>query len=43
MNKQYPRLLSLPKDHSFFLFGARNTGKSTLIKEVYADSCLILD
>ena len=43
MNKQYPRLLSLPKDHSFFLFGARNTGKSTLIKEIYADSCLILD
>ncbi len=26
------RLLSLPKKHSFFLFGARQTGKSTLIK-----------
>lgn len=26
------RLLQLPKEHSFFLFGARNTGKSTLIK-----------
>lgn len=26
-----PRLLKLPKKRSFFLFGARNTGKSTLI------------
>ncbi len=29
------RLLTLPKDHSFFLFGARGTGKSTLIKHFY--------
>jgi predicted AAA+ superfamily ATPase len=27
----YPRLLELPSDHSFFLFGARGTGKSTLL------------
>ena len=26
------RILQLPNDRSFFLFGARNTGKSTLIK-----------
>ena len=30
-----PRLLVLPKNHSFFLFGARNTGKSTLIGSQY--------
>lgn len=29
------RLLALPRDHSFFLFGARGTGKSTLIKNFY--------
>lgn len=29
------RLLTLPKDHSFFLFGARGTGKSTLIRHFY--------
>lgn len=28
----YQRLLNLPKNHSFFLFGPRNTGKSTLIE-----------
>ncbi len=28
------RLLKLPKQHSFFLFGPRGTGKSTLIKNV---------
>jgi predicted AAA+ superfamily ATPase len=27
-----PRLLKLPKDESFFLFGARGTGKTTLLK-----------
>lgn len=30
------RLLTLPADHSFFLFGARGTGKSTLIKNSYS-------
>src|SRR3990167_10028292 len=29
------RLLRLPKKKSFFLFGARNTGKSTLIKNTF--------
>jgi AAA+ ATPase superfamily predicted ATPase len=29
------RLLSLLKDRSFFLFGAINTGKSTLIREEF--------
>lgn len=26
------RLLQLPKECNFFLFGARNTGKSTLLR-----------
>lgn len=29
------RLIKLPKGHSLFLFGARNTGKSTLLKKLY--------
>lgn len=29
------RLLELPKARSFFLFGARNTGKSTLLKHTF--------
>lgn len=29
------RLLKLPKKHSFFLFGARGTGKSTLLEESF--------
>ena len=29
------RLLTLPLNHSFFLFGARNTGKSTLLKKYF--------
>ena len=32
----YTRLLKLPKNKSFFLFGARNTGKSTLIEEQFS-------
>lgn len=31
----YARLLTLPKNRSFFLFGPRNTGKSTLIEEQF--------
>lgn len=31
----YTRLLELPKKHNFFLFGARNTGKSTLIESIF--------
>lgn len=42
-SKIFPRLLKLPSSHSLFLFGARNTGKSTLVKEVYAESSLIID
>lgn len=30
------RLLTLPKTHSFFLLGARNTGKSTLIETQFS-------
>ncbi len=29
----FPRCISLPKDHSFFLFGPRGVGKTTLLKE----------
>ncbi|MCH9689822.1 MAG: AAA family ATPase [Gammaproteobacteria bacterium] len=29
-----PRLLNLPKDESFFLFGARSTGKTTLLRNL---------
>jgi predicted AAA+ superfamily ATPase len=32
-----PRLLNLPKNKSFFLFGARGTGKSSLLKAVFSD------
>ena len=40
----YQRLLQLPKNRSFFLFGARNTGKSTLIEAYFpADHCLWFD
>jgi predicted AAA+ superfamily ATPase len=31
----YQRILQLPKKKHFFLFGARNTGKSTLIKKLF--------
>lgn len=34
----YNRLLSLPKANSFFLFGQRGTGKSTLIKQTLLTS-----
>ncbi|CAN5359871.1 hypothetical protein BH10PSE19_BH10PSE19_17630 [soil metagenome] len=30
-----PRLLTLPHEHHFFLFGARNTGKSTLLEKSF--------
>lgn len=32
-----PRLLQLPVMRSFFLFGARNTGKSTLLRHTFGD------
>ena len=31
------RGIKLPQEHSFFLFGPRATGKSTLIKEYFPD------
>jgi len=36
--KTIPRLLHLPPNKSFFLFGPRNTGKSTLVEELYDSS-----
>lgn len=42
--KLIPRLLKLPKNKHFFLFGARNTGKSTLIEQCFpAKSSLFID
>lgn len=35
------RALSLPDDYSFFLFGARGTGKSTLLENTYEPSASI--
>ena len=40
---KYPRLLKLLKTQSLFLFGARNTGKSTLVQDIYANSGITLD
>ena len=40
----FPRLLTLPQKHSCFLFGARNTGKSTLLAHQYDErTCITLD
>lgn len=39
-----PRLLIFPKSHSFFLFGARNTGKSTWVSMSFKqESCFWID
>jgi predicted AAA+ superfamily ATPase len=32
-----PRNINIPPNHSFLLFGARQTGKSTLLKSIYND------
>lgn len=37
----YPRLLQLPENHSFFLFGARGTGKSTLLNKQFPNAYVI--
>lgn len=38
------RIIKLPSDKSFFLFGARNTGKSTLLKTTFnQNNCLWID
>lgn len=34
----FQRIINLPKDNSFFLFGPRGTGKSTLIKGIFDPS-----
>lgn len=34
----FQRLLELPRDYSFFLFGARGTGKSTLLEQLFQQS-----
>lgn len=39
-----PRLLNLPRNQSFFLFGARGTGKSTLLRKQFSgDQTLWID
>ena len=43
-SKNIDRILKLPLNHSFFLFGPRQVGKTTLIKNSFGlDSCLIYD
>ena len=43
-SKNIGRILKLPLKHSFFLFGPRQVGKTTLIKNSFGlDSCLIYD
>ena len=37
------RFIELPQDHSFFLFGPRGSGKTTLIKERFKDQVLFID
>lgn len=40
----YQRLINLPKSHSFFLFGARGTGKSELLKKFFSkEESLFID
>ena len=38
----FPRLASFPIDRSFFLFGARGTGKTTLLRQRFADQDILL-
>ena len=44
-DNKIPRLLKLElsKDHSFFLFGPRGTGKSTLISDTYRKNSFIIN
>lgn len=42
--KMFSRMMELPKERSYFLFGARNTGKSTLIEGLYDhEHALVID
>jgi len=37
------RTINLPKTHSFFLFGARGTGKTSLLRSQFLESVLYID
>ncbi|MCB0328425.1 MAG: ATP-binding protein [Bdellovibrionales bacterium] len=37
------RIINLPKNHSFFLFGARGTGKTQLLKREFSENTLYID
>jgi uncharacterized protein len=39
----FARAINLPKNRSFFLFGARGTGKTSLLKRIYGDGALYID
>ncbi len=39
----YKRLISLPNQHSFFLFGQRGTGKSSLLQEHFKQQALFIN
>ncbi len=44
MHELYERMLDLPVHHSFFLFGARGVGKSTLLRKKFSNEfCLWID
>ncbi|MBI4368769.1 MAG: AAA family ATPase, partial [Elusimicrobia bacterium] len=39
----FPRLINLPKAHSFFLFGPRGTGKTTLLRDRLSSKAYTFD
>ncbi len=39
----FPRSVNIPDNNSFFLFGARGTGKSTLVKQVFGQKSHYID
>ena len=39
----FDRLISLPKKQSFFLFGARGTGKTSLLRQCFAQGAYYID
>jgi predicted AAA+ superfamily ATPase len=44
MRNTLPRLVNLPKSQSFFLFGGRGTGKSTLLRQSFhSEECHWID